>query len=180
MQPAGRCQHPRRDLHAKSVLYGAMTPAQASFGLAAPTVSVTHPASSVSTSEDCIIVTLTYPVSLIWVFLGTIRQLVREHRSELELADSSQHALRSAQFSRAPHYNPRRAGVHYSCTRFRAADQNTYGPRASFVGRKSDSPPGSAASRAPFGAMVAESGRRRNRPAAFDRAASAILPQGSV
>ncbi|HKX00589.1 MAG TPA: TadE family protein [Bryobacteraceae bacterium] len=55
------------------VLYGAITPAQgqtASFGLSASNVTVTRPAASVGQPEDRIIVTVTYPVSLISVFLG--------------------------------------------------------------------------------------------------------------
>lgn len=55
------------------VLYGATTPAQgqtASFGLSASNVTVTRPANSVGQPEDRIIITVTYPVSLISVFLG--------------------------------------------------------------------------------------------------------------
>jgi Flp pilus assembly protein TadG len=55
------------------VLYGATTPAQnqmASFGLAASNVVVSRPAASIGKPEDRVIVTVTYPVSLISVFLG--------------------------------------------------------------------------------------------------------------
>lgn len=55
------------------VLYGATAPAQSqtpSFGLAASNVSVSRPAASIGTPEDRVIVTVTYPVSLISVFLG--------------------------------------------------------------------------------------------------------------
>jgi len=55
------------------VLYGATTPAQgqtASFGLSASNVTVTRPAASIGTSEDRVIVTVIYPVSLISVFVG--------------------------------------------------------------------------------------------------------------
>ena len=55
------------------VLYGATTPAPGqtpSFGLAASNVSVSRPAASIGKPEDRVIVTVTYPVSLISVFLG--------------------------------------------------------------------------------------------------------------
>jgi Flp pilus assembly protein TadG len=55
------------------VLYGATAPAQgqtASFGLTASNVTVSRPAGSAGTPEDRVIVTVTYPVSLISVFLG--------------------------------------------------------------------------------------------------------------
>jgi hypothetical protein len=55
------------------VLYGATTPAAgqtAAFGLTASNVSVSRPAGSIGQPEDRIIVTVTYPVSLISVFLG--------------------------------------------------------------------------------------------------------------
>jgi Flp pilus assembly protein TadG len=55
------------------VLYGATTKATgqtASFGLKASNVVVSRPAVSVGKPEDRVIVTVTYPVSLISVFLG--------------------------------------------------------------------------------------------------------------
>src|SRR5690349_5426362 len=55
------------------VLYGATTPAQgqtASFGLTVSNVTVSRPAATIGKPEDRVIVTVTYPVSLISVFLG--------------------------------------------------------------------------------------------------------------
>jgi Flp pilus assembly protein TadG len=55
------------------VLYGATTPAQGqtpSFGLTASNVTVSRPAASVGQPEDRVIVTVTYPVTLVSVFLG--------------------------------------------------------------------------------------------------------------
>jgi len=55
------------------VLYGATTPAQAqtpSFGLSASNVTVSRPAASIGQPDDRIIVTVTYPVSLVSAFLG--------------------------------------------------------------------------------------------------------------
>ena len=55
------------------VLYGATAPAQgqtASFGLTTSNVAVSRPAASIGKPEDRVIVTVTYPVSLISVFLG--------------------------------------------------------------------------------------------------------------
>jgi len=55
------------------VLYGATTPAQAqtpSFGLTASNVTVSRPAASVGQPEDRVIITVTYPVSLVSAFLG--------------------------------------------------------------------------------------------------------------
>ena len=55
------------------VLYGATTPAQGqtpSFGLTAANVTVSRPAASVGQPEDRVIVTVTYPVSLISVLFG--------------------------------------------------------------------------------------------------------------
>src|SRR5690242_2615951 len=55
------------------VLYGATTPAQGqtpAFGLTAANVTVSRPAASVGQPEDRIIVTVTYPVTLISIFFG--------------------------------------------------------------------------------------------------------------
>lgn len=55
------------------VLYGATTPAQGqtpAFGLTAANVTVSRPAASVGQPEDRVIVTVTYPVSLISVLFG--------------------------------------------------------------------------------------------------------------
>ena len=55
------------------VLYGATTPATgqaASFGLAGSNVTVTRPFAGIGTPEDRVVVTITYPVTLISVFIG--------------------------------------------------------------------------------------------------------------
>jgi Flp pilus assembly protein TadG len=55
------------------VLYGATAPAQGqapAFGLSASNVTVTRPAESVGTPEDRIVLTVTYPVSLVSVYVG--------------------------------------------------------------------------------------------------------------
>ncbi len=55
------------------VLYGATTPAQGqtpSFGLTASNITVSRPAASIGQPEDRVIVTVTYPVSLVSAFLG--------------------------------------------------------------------------------------------------------------
>jgi len=55
------------------VLYGATTQAQGQigfFGLTGANVVVTRPAASIATPEDRVVVTVTYPVSLISVYLG--------------------------------------------------------------------------------------------------------------
>src|SRR5260370_4854311 len=55
------------------VLYGATTPSQGqtgSFGLSATNILVSRPAASIGQPEDRVILTITYPVSLISVFLG--------------------------------------------------------------------------------------------------------------
>ena len=55
------------------VLYGATTPASGqtpSFGLTASNITVTRPAASIGQPEDRVIVTVTYPVSLVSAFLG--------------------------------------------------------------------------------------------------------------
>ena len=55
------------------VLYGATTQAngqKASFGLKASDVVISRPAASIGTPEDRVIVTVTYPVSLISVLVG--------------------------------------------------------------------------------------------------------------
>ena len=55
------------------VLYGATTPASGqtpSFGLTASNITVSRPAASVGQPEDRVIVTVTYPVSLVSAFLG--------------------------------------------------------------------------------------------------------------
>jgi len=55
------------------VLYGATTPSTgqaASFGLAGSNVTVTRPVAGIGTPEDRVVVTITYPVTLISVFIG--------------------------------------------------------------------------------------------------------------
>src|SRR5579864_2297205 len=55
------------------VLYGATAPAQGqtpAFGLTASNVTVSRPAASVGQPEDRVIVTVTYPVTLVSVFFG--------------------------------------------------------------------------------------------------------------
>jgi len=55
------------------VLYGTTTPAQgqaAAFGLTTSNVTVSRPAADVGQPEDRVVVTITYPVSLVSVFLG--------------------------------------------------------------------------------------------------------------
>jgi len=56
------------------VLYGAIAPATgqvASFGLGASNVIVSRPGGSIGTAEDRIVVTVTYPVSLVSVLIGS-------------------------------------------------------------------------------------------------------------
>jgi len=55
------------------VLYGTTTQAQgqaAAFGLTTSNVTVSRPAADVGQPEDRVVVTITYPVSLVSVFLG--------------------------------------------------------------------------------------------------------------
>ena len=55
------------------VLYGATTPATGqtpAFGLTASNITVSRPAASIGQPEDRVIVTVTYPVSLVSAFLG--------------------------------------------------------------------------------------------------------------
>ena len=55
------------------VLYGATTPATGqtpAFGLTASNITVSRPAASVGQPEDRVVVTVTYPVSLVSAFLG--------------------------------------------------------------------------------------------------------------
>ena len=55
------------------VLYGATTPSQGqtgSFGLTAANIVVSRPLASIGTAEDRVVLTVTYPVTLISVFLG--------------------------------------------------------------------------------------------------------------
>ena len=55
------------------VLYGNITPSQgqtASFGLNVSNIVVSRPAASIGKPEDRVVLTVTYPVSLVSVFLG--------------------------------------------------------------------------------------------------------------